>query len=399
MKPEKPVVFVPKLSRADGMGHVALLSIDSINRLGNPPQVFCYENKESRFNVNKIPTARDLAKSPTQLVDISMGSDVHQFPSLTFWYARSGDALAPLHALISSQILAALEEADLIYYHLGSFETFGPAALYSKIHNGSNLIVEYHGMAPPSYTESAEARLYRRSALRFGPLILKEADAIIVHSEFIRNECQSLFGVEPTHKIRLGIDLTKFKRTRSSEEAKDALGLSGKKILLYVGRLVKYKRVDFLIKAVKELRKQIPNIMLVIVGIGKIKQYIRLIHDIDVQNEVLVTGFVEDVAPYYEAADLVVTASLHEGFCIPFIEAQAFGIPGVATKACALPETIGDAGLLFETFNLNDFVRKAEKLLTEKERYDRLRRNALSRSQLWNKEIVIRKMKDVILSL
>lgn len=399
MKPEKPVVFVPKLSRADGMGRVALLSIDSINRLGKSPRVFCYENEEPESNVGEILTARELIKSPTRLIDMGLSSNVHHFPSLTLRYARFGNVLAPLHALISSQILAALKEADLIYYHLGSFETFGPAALYSKIHNGANLIVEYHGMPPPSYTEDAEARLYRRLALRFAPLILKEADAIIVHSEFIRNECQTLFGVEPTHKIRLGIDLTKFKRTRSSEEAKEALGLSRKKILLYVGRLVKYKRVDFLIKAVKKLRRYIPNIMLVIVGIGKIKQYIHLIHDVGVQNEVLVTGFVEDVGPYYEAADLVVTASLHEGFCLPFVEAQALGIPGVATKTCALPETISDAGLLFETSNLNDFVRKTKKLLMEKDIYNRLRRNALLRSQLWDKEITIRQMKDIILSL
>lgn len=51
---------------------------------------------------------------------------------------------------------------------------------------------------------------------------------------------------------------------------------------------------------------------------------------------------------YYQAADAVVTASEHEGFCVPLVEAMALGVPNVAYGTTAVPETLGDAGLLWD---------------------------------------------------
>jgi glycosyltransferase involved in cell wall biosynthesis len=51
---------------------------------------------------------------------------------------------------------------------------------------------------------------------------------------------------------------------------------------------------------------------------------------------------------HYRRADVFVTLSEHEGFCVPVVEAMFFDLPVVALAATALPETLGAAGLLVE---------------------------------------------------
>jgi glycosyltransferase involved in cell wall biosynthesis len=55
---------------------------------------------------------------------------------------------------------------------------------------------------------------------------------------------------------------------------------------------------------------------------------------------------VAELAAFYRHASVFVTLSRHEGFCVPLVEAMAFGVPVVARAAAAIPETVGDAGLL-----------------------------------------------------
>jgi glycosyltransferase involved in cell wall biosynthesis len=55
----------------------------------------------------------------------------------------------------------------------------------------------------------------------------------------------------------------------------------------------------------------------------------------------------EDLAAYYGRADVYVSLSEHEGFCVPLVEAMASDVPVLAYAAGAVPETLGGAGVLF----------------------------------------------------
>ena len=57
-----------------------------------------------------------------------------------------------------------------------------------------------------------------------------------------------------------------------------------------------------------------------------------------------VTG--AELEAYYQSADVFVCASDHEGFCVPLAEAMGHGVPIVAYGVTAVPETVGDAGLV-----------------------------------------------------
>lgn len=63
--------------------------------------------------------------------------------------------------------------------------------------------------------------------------------------------------------------------------------------------------------------------------------------------------------------DGVVMAGLHEGFGLPALEAQACGIPVAASDAGALPEVVGDLGVLFDPHSADDIARALTRLVDD----------------------------------
>ena len=77
-------------------------------------------------------------------------------------------------------------------------------------------------------------------------------------------------------------------------------------------------------------------------------------------------GFVptEELRVLYQRASLVVVTSRYEGFCLPAVEAMASGTPVVAFANSALPEVLGDAGVLVRDGDVGAFAAAARELLT-----------------------------------
>ncbi len=85
----------------------------------------------------------------------------------------------------------------------------------------------------------------------------------------------------------------------------------------------------------------------------------------------------EELSAYYQCADVFLCMSEHEGFCVPLLEAMQQDVPVVAYAAAAVPETLGENGLLFRQ---KDYVQMAEKIhqvLTN----DELRRTVLEKQR------------------
>jgi glycosyltransferase involved in cell wall biosynthesis len=142
-------------------------------------------------------------------------------------------------------------------------------------------------------------------------------------------------------------------------------------VLLYVGRMAGNKRVEDLIRALAHVRAVRPGAALLLVGdrggsyAANVARARELAATLGLADGVIFAGQVPDgeLAAHYQLADVFVTASLHEGFCIPVVEAMACGVPVVATNATALPETIRDAGLTFQPEQPADLAEKVLALL------------------------------------
>jgi glycosyltransferase involved in cell wall biosynthesis len=109
------------------------------------------------------------------------------------------------------------------------------------------------------------------------------------------------------------------------------------------------KGLAYLLKAVAQIRRTRNHLRLVVIGSPKKDGAVeRLIGDLGIGPWVEFTGRVEEgeFIRQYARASLAVVPSVYEGFGLPVGEAMACGVPVVSTTGGALPEVVGDAGLL-----------------------------------------------------
>ncbi|HVF71486.1 MAG TPA: glycosyltransferase [Chthoniobacterales bacterium] len=128
----------------------------------------------------------------------------------------------------------------------------------------------------------------------------------------------------------------------------------GRTNILFVGRFAPNKKQDDLIRAFAHYLNHDPQARLFLVG--KPEQHDpyavyleQLIRELDLAASVVLPGLVgdEQLAAYYRTAHLFWSMSEHEGFCVPLIEAMWFDVPIFAFKSSAVPETLGEAALMF----------------------------------------------------
>lgn len=133
-----------------------------------------------------------------------------------------------------------------------------------------------------------------------------------------------------------------------SEELERGVG----PLVLFVGQVLPHKRPDFLLQAFHLLSSfDRPDARLVIAGNLGLVRYAHCVMQLGRElslDRLLFTGAITDsqLVALYRRADLFVTASEHEGFCVPLLEAMAFGVPIVARACAAVPDTVRDAGVV-----------------------------------------------------
>ncbi|MFB0519296.1 MAG: glycosyltransferase, partial [Acidobacteriota bacterium] len=75
-------------------------------------------------------------------------------------------------------------------------------------------------------------------------------------------------------------------------------------------------------------------------------------------EQVIFTGHVspEELVTYYKIADIYLSMSEHEGFCLPLVESMHFKVPIVAYNSTAIPYTLGDAGIRVKVKNIPEIA-------------------------------------------
>lgn len=123
---------------------------------------------------------------------------------------------------------------------------------------------------------------------------------------------------------------------------------------LFVAQILPHKRHELLVQAFHVLATYLlPEAHLIMVGSPRLPRYAQAVQRQIAElglHRAWVTGAVaqDTLRAFYERADLFVTASDHEGFCVPLLEAMSFDVPIVARATSAIPETLGGAGMLVD---------------------------------------------------
>ncbi len=138
-----------------------------------------------------------------------------------------------------------------------------------------------------------------------------------------------------------------------------------------MGRIIPNKRIDDVIRFYHAYRvKYQANARLLLVGsYGGFESYLTSLHHLIATlgvQDVHILGHVSNAAlsACYDVADLFLSASEHEGFCVPLVEAFHKRVPVMAYAAAAVPATMDEAGVLYQRKDLRHVASLIDTILT-----------------------------------
>ncbi len=218
------------------------------------------------------------------------------------------------------------------------------------------------------------------SFIRMQAFVSRRLERIITVSQSAAGKTEHFFKV-PADKLRVvynGIDTQFHSINDKASRKRDGL--------IMVGNTDDRKKgVLYLLKALQLLEKD--GIKLTIVDdaerhstytddVGPLPSYgLKLVRKLDLDGLVRFTGRLtrEELVQYYSAAQIAVVPSLYEGFGLPAAEAMACGTPVIASTGGALPEVVGDAGMLVPSGRADALAAAIKQLLNDEQAQQRMR--------------------------
>lgn len=227
-------------------------------------------------------------------------------------------------------------------------------------------------------------RLYAGAMIRYA---VNNAGAVIAVSQRTKDDIIERFGVaeESVHVVHNGVrpSFRRLSDNGSITRFRNSQGLE-KPYLLYVGNVKPHKNIPTLLRAFAGVRSRFPELNLVFAGGSCLRDSgletlslqlgcSKSIRDLGQLSE-------PDLVTAYNGADVVVLPSLYEGFGFPALEAMACGVPVVVSNGGALPEVVGDAAIVVEATQHEQFSAAILELLENSEKRSELIQSGLARA-------------------
>jgi glycosyltransferase involved in cell wall biosynthesis len=236
----------------------------------------------------------------------------------------------------------------ILHYSLGSPLN----AVYQSLTQAKRTLI-YHNLTPPEWFASVNTRIVHdiEAGVKELPTLCAQSTRVLADSSFNASEIKALgFAAEV---LRLPIDPERWAGSSNPGIAamlKAAPGIH----VLHVGRLAPNKCIEDLIRSFYFLHHHIEKkSKLWLVGIDidtEIYSFAlkRLMYELHLEEAINFVGCLADseVRALYENASVYCCMSEHEGFCLPLVEAMHFGLPIIAYASSAVPETVGNGGIL-----------------------------------------------------
>ena len=276
-----------------------------------------------------------------------------------------------------SLIKKEVKKTDLIFV-----QTSGPI--------GNRAIILGKILKKPTivYVHSLEWELFSKSVPRFKNLVrfftkyyikflYNTVDLLIVPYLELK-EILKKYGIYKPEIVvtRLGIDIDLYKPSKDKKQSKKDLGIDPNNFVIgYVGRISREKDIFTLINAFKNLRREKPNVRLLVIGSG-IKKFEDKIAK---EKNVIFVGKKDNVVPYYQAMDAYVLPSHTETTSLSTLEAMACGVSVVVTPVGYVKDYVSDKfnGLFFPFSNSLVLKLKLKQLIEDENLRNEISINAV----------------------
>lgn len=255
---------------------------------------------------------------------------------------------------VAKELVKLIKEKKIDVIH-GHQRTAGYLASYIKRKIGIPFVVTIHDPWNRALFKSYYGKIF---------------DHVITVSEFLRRRFIADFGFNPdkVHTIYNAVDRERYNVDRYPEERlnklREEIGIkSNEKVVSLIARLYESKGQQYLIAAVKIVAPKYPNVKILLVGSGDHEERFRKqVAEQGLNDQVIFTGYREDIPELIGISDIVVRPSDMEGFPINMLEAMLMRKPVIATRIAGVPEMIthGENGFMMEP---GDIEKLAEYIL------------------------------------
>jgi glycosyltransferase involved in cell wall biosynthesis len=298
-------------------------------------------------------------------------------------YVQATETATAAETELFTSYPAASHPGDVLLYQFATASDLVPWLVARP----ETLVVNYHNVTPPELYapwDSEVARIQQRAQGELGVLAPRTALAI-ADSSFNASDLTAAgyahtAVVPPVAAIDVGPGGAGDTGATDAAPPPARRAPSGRGARwLCVGRLAPNKAVeDALMALVVTRERRDPAATLTVVGKEAQPAYSRALHrfvtEMGLEQAVTFLGHVSDaeVAAAFAAADLLVVPSVHEGFCVPLVEAMAVGLPVVASESGVSLDILGGAGIMVDTHHAETLAGAIADLLGDEDRYDAL---------------------------
>ncbi len=256
--------------------------------------------------------------------------------------------------------------AGLISAKLGKYPLIGS---YHTLINHRTIVNDY-------YPKNVQLKkLTSKYMLKYIQFFYRRCNATIVPSDVIAKRLRNYGGIENIMVVPNSVDLKTFNPKVSGDELRKSLGIKEKeKVVLYMGRLSKEKKIEVLLNSASLLLRRRKDIHFLIGGTGPAESHYKsMAKRLGIQRHVRFLGHVErsTLPKLYAASDTLCLPSTFETQGIVSIEAMATGTPVVGANSLALGELIknGKNGEKFRPGDYRGCAAKIEKVLNDSSPY------------------------------
>jgi glycosyltransferase involved in cell wall biosynthesis len=259
-----------------------------------------------------------------------------------------------------------VDEFDIVHAHSHLFFSTYMTAFVRKFKK-TPLIVTNHGFVSQKLPFTIQKIVL--------PIVTKwtylNADAVICYTTEMKEEMEN-WGVR-TENVRIihnGVNAEFFRPLNNNKKEYD---------IIWVGRYVPGKGIEFLIQSLSELKKEFNNFKVLMIGSGPLKKSIeKMIIKSNLSNHISLIENIsnDDLLYYYNKSKLFVLTSIEEGVPRTILEAMACGLPVVCSDLPQLKTLIEGSGILAPKKDTISIANAVIKILNDNKFYEKLSANA-----------------------
>lgn len=315
---------------------------------------------------------------------------VPKIPKESFWLLKNIGLKGMIGRLSLVQITCDLLKKEKVDIIDGHYADYGAVVAYlvSKTHK-IKYVATCHGGDIIAEVVEGVFDVLPEGRRQMVSNALENAKCVIVPSQRLANDTKRYCLKSPI-VVYNAVNLNFFKPLDKK--------IFKRRTVISIGALNKRKGHEYVLKAIPKVLEKNKDINFLIIGKGSEKKNLkRLVEELNISTNVTFMDFVpnEKLPLFYSSCEFFVLATLYDSFGIVFAEAMACGIPVVSTDVAAVPEVVGDGGILVEPRNLDQLTEAMLKLLNDENLRQKLSKKALEQAKKFSIERRIDKIEEI----